>query len=375
MAADAPIYRATHMGDEILGSEARAGRDNGVDEPTKDAPPRQAEPEAAIQLVEMKGTPVAGRFRDKAERIAETVSDLELACEGAFSLSQNTARSNRGQWIAALARACSVFLRKMVIGDRNDAATRLLDDSVIETFGASFARLRRIPPNRRLMEVGISTPGGMVTTRKLDEVTGSPESTVSLPVAPTKLSIAIEWPLPGTASWTATPTGGQSWTIAPEELFELEKADKLDCSGWLGQQLVMFDDRGITLKDVIRTVATYEGAHSINVSRLLQTEGEPLKGPYRHPERHILDNVTIFGMKYTHIVVIECALYLYEMLVDGGHIKRLGDEEWRLRPSFVALEEDGFFSAEQDWLGFAGGLILRFGTDERTINHRIRAVR
>ena len=359
----------------MLSNEYRAAGDDRVDEPTMDAPSRQAEQAAPVEFVKTKGTPVAGRYRDKVERIAETVSDLELACEGAFALSQRTPRSNRRQWSAALARACSVFLRKMVIGDRNDPATRLLDESVIETFGVSFASLRRIPPSRRPMEVGISTRGGEVMLQKLDEVTKRPETTVSLPVAPTKLSIAIEWPLPGTASWTAAPTELRPWTIAPGELFELEAAGKLDCSGWLGQQLVMFDHRGITLKDVIRTVVTYEGAHSINVSRLLQTEGEPLKGPYRHPERHILDNVTIFGMKYTHIVVIECALYLYEMLVDGGHIKRLGDEEWRLRPSFVALEEDGFFSAEQDWLGFAGGLILRFGTDERTISHRIRAVR
>ena len=70
------------------------------------------------------------------------------------------------------------------------------------------------------------------------------------------------------------------------------------------------------------------------------------------------------------------------MLADGGHIERLGDERWRLSPSFVTLEEDGFFSirlllpvlAKLDWLGFAGGLILASGTAERSITHRIRAV-
>ena len=72
-------------------------------------------------------------------------------------------------------------------------------------------------------------------------------------------------------------------------------------------------------------------------------------------------------------MVIECALYLYEMLADGGHIERLGDEKWRLRPSFVTLEEDGFFSEKLDWLGFAGGLILAIGPAERSITHRIRA--
>ena len=80
-----------------------------------------------VRFVRTKGTQVAGRHRDKAERIAETVWDLELACEGAFSLARRTERSDLGRWGAALARACSIFLRKMVIGDWNDSATRLLD--------------------------------------------------------------------------------------------------------------------------------------------------------------------------------------------------------------------------------------------------------
>ena len=220
----------------------------------------------------------------------------------------------------------------------------------------------------------MSMQGGMVEIQKLDEATRRPEATVSLPIAPHSLRIAIEWPLPGAAGWTTTPTEDLPWTMAPEELFDLESEDKLDCSRWLGQQLVMFDQRGITLKDVIRMVATYEGAHSINVSRLLQAENEKPEGPFKHPERHILDNVTVFGMKYTHIVVIESALYLYEMLADGGHIERLTDEKWRLRQSFITLDEAGFFSAKQDWLGFAGGLILASGTAERSITHKIRAV-
>ena len=356
-----------------MSSGDRAGRDDPVDEPTMGARQSRGGTDGLVRFVRTKGTQVAGRHRDKAERIAETVWDLELACEGAFSLARRTERSDRGRWGAALARACSIFLRKMVIGDWNDSATRLLDNSVVRTFGMDFDKLRRIPAERRTLEVGVSTQGAMVAMQKLDEATGRPEATVSLPIAPHTLSIAIEWPLPGAASWTAAPTEDRPWTMAPGELFELEGKKKFDCSRWLGQQLVMFDQRGITLEDVIRTVATYDGAHSINVSRLLQAEVEQVKGPFRHPERHILDNVTVFGMKYTHMVVIECALYLYEMLADGGHIERLGDEKWRLRPSFVTLEEDGFFSEKPDWLGFAGGLILAIGPAERSITHRIRA--
>ena len=108
----------------------------------------------------------------------------------------------------------------------------------------------------------------------------------------------------------------------------------------------MFDQRGITLNDVIRTVATYEGAHSINVSRVQKDETNQAQGPFRHPERHILDIVTVFGMKHTDIVVIECALYLYGMLVEGGHIERLDDKERGLIRSFMTFEQDGYLGGD-----------------------------
>ena len=358
-----------------MSNKDSASREDRVDDRTLGARQSRESTDGLVQFVRTKGTPVTGRFRDKAERIAETVSDLELALEGAVSLIRRTAQNDWERWSAALSRACSVFLRKMVIGDRNDSATRLLDDSVVRSYGIDFHRLRRVPAERRTLEVGMSIQGGRMVIKKLDEATGCPEATQSLPIAPLTLKIAIEWPLPGVATWTAAPTEGRPWTVNPRELFELDGPERLDCSGWLGQQLVMFDQSGVTLKDVIRTVATYEGAHSINVSRLLQDESKPAKGPFRNPERHILDNVTVCGMKYTHIVVIECALYLYEMLADGGHIERLDDEEWRVRPSFVSLQQDEFFTERQHWLGFAGGLIPAFGTAERSIIHRIRAVR
>ena len=137
--------------------EDRAARDDRAADLNKDAPQERRRPEELVRFVKTKGPPVTGRHRDKPERIAETVWDLELACEGAFSLARRTARSDRGRWGAALARACSVFLRKMVIGDRKDPATRLLDDSVVQTFGMDFDKLQRIPAERQTLEVGIST--------------------------------------------------------------------------------------------------------------------------------------------------------------------------------------------------------------------------
>ena len=90
-----------------------------------------------------------------------------------------------------------MFLRKMVIGDWNNPSTRLLDDSVVQTFGIGFDRLRRITAERRAIEIRRSIQGGMVKMDKMDEATGRPEATVSLPIAPHDLRIAIEWPLPG----------------------------------------------------------------------------------------------------------------------------------------------------------------------------------
>lgn len=330
-------------------------------------------PSDLLQFVETAGTQVAGRHKDKLERIAETACDLELACQGAFSLAQQSEQSDRGRWVAALARACSMFLRKMVIGDRDDASTRLLDDSVVETLGISFDRVRQIPAERHLIELRKSVHGGMMKFEKLDDDTLLPEATVSLPIAPHELVISVEWPLPGAAGWTNAPTRECLWTVAPEELFDLECKEKLDCSRWLAQQLVMFDRRGITLKDVIRMVATYEGAHSLDASRLLQAADKKVSGRFKTPERHILDNITVFGMKYTHVVVIACALYLHEMLAKAGHIPRPPDKRSRLRLSFGTTDPNDFFSESQDWLRFAGGLILGFGTGERKFAHRIRA--
>ena len=182
--------------DRVTGNEP-------TDETPASSPQSRAGSDPLVQFVRTKGTQVAGRHRDKTERIAETVCDLELACEGALSLTQRTARSHRGQWGAALAQACFVFLRKIVIGDWNNPSTQLLDDSVVQTFGIGFDRLRRITAERRAIEIRSSIQGVMAKLDKLDEATGRPEATVSLPIAHHGLRIAIDWPLPGAAGWTA----------------------------------------------------------------------------------------------------------------------------------------------------------------------------
>ena len=74
---------------------------------------------------------------------------------------------------------------------------------------------------------------------------------------------------------------------------------------------MLFDGKGISLKEMIRTVVNFEGAHSIDVGRLAVVEGET-SGAATNPAPHILNAVTVCGIRYAHLVVLECALYLYK---------------------------------------------------------------
>lgn len=274
---------------------------------------RESVSESPIKFEKTRGSSVAGRYKDKKERIQEAMCDLKLAIDGiGIQLSQSENPDQFQQTSAAFARACSIFLRKMILGDWDDPKTRLLDDEIIQSLDLRFERLRRISPNRIPLEIIWKLDGGVVQLTKLDDNTLQPEADYSMRIPPQELKISIEWPLPGATGWTEIPTWDKPWKIKSEELFDTHSNDTLSCNEWLGQQLVMFDNRGISLKDVIRTVVTYEGAHSTNVSRLLQTENEQDRTPAKNPELHILNNIKICGIKYCHIIVIETALYLYQ---------------------------------------------------------------
>ena len=344
---------------------------------TNDRDPTSSEgtqPRSPVSFVKTKGTLVTGKFKDKQERIIETVADLQLAFEGAHSQSRGERHPPPGP-LDSLARASSIFLRKMVIGDRNNAKTRLLSDDIVQAKSLRFQKIKRFSGCSRQLRITMSIKGGELTLQKLDETTMTPESSVTLPMNSQTLNLNIQWPLPGTVGWNDAPTKDCPWYVRPDELIDLDDEGTLDCSGWLAQQLVMFDHRGITLKDLITMVATYEGAHSINVSRMLQAHDQNNKGAFDHVERHILDNITIFGCKYSHIVVIECALYLYEKLIDEGHVEKPAMEKWRFRPSFGTLDdEESFFIESRKWLAFSGGMVVSFGNGEFSLNHTIRAV-
>ena len=90
-----------------------------------------------------RGSKVAGRYKDKRERIHEAMCDLKFTVDGVIAqLAQSDQFDQLPQFAAALARACSIFLRKMVLGDRGDPKTRLLDDEISQSLDLRFEKLR-----------------------------------------------------------------------------------------------------------------------------------------------------------------------------------------------------------------------------------------
>ena len=132
----------------------------------------------------------------------------------------------------------------------------------------------------------------------------------------------VEWPLPGMADWIEVPLEGNRWQISAEQLFDTNSDRGMRCSDWLGQQVVMFDQRGIALHELIRAVANYDGAHAVSVGRLAVVEGESPSMAAKEPDIHILRNITFFGVGYAELVVVEAAMYLFGRLMDEASIAR-----------------------------------------------------
>lgn len=328
--------------------------------------------EFPVQVIRSVGSSVFVRDRSKEDRIREALLDLHLAIHG-FIVHPDV---NLRQSTASLARACSIFLRKTVIGDRNDKRTRLLDDDYCQTAGLDFDRLRSVTGERKTlvaerMEVGRC----FCTVSVLDDTTLKPTRTQIFPIGPQRLEIFVEWPLPGMVDWVNQPTAKSPWTIRMEGLFESSSDSKLGCDNWLGQQLVLFDNRGISLRDVIRVTANSEGAHSPSISDLSKKVGEgdkAIPNILRDSEIYILSRIRIHGVRYSHAIVIETALYLYVKLMRSLSIEHFGGEK---QIPLLCLTPKDVFSPEQDWLRFDGGLTLLISDAGQAISHRIRAPR
>ena len=321
-----------------------------------------------IQFVPMKGSPVIVGRRDQSQRIHDAITDLKVLIDGCATQPDD----RLGDTAAALARHCSIFLRKMVLSDSHNR--RLLDDEFCRTVGLRFNRIRRITGDRKTLTlVPVDGSGGFMQATKLNEATRQPEAVYRIPVGPQRLSFDVHWPLPGMADWRSQPTPEEPWKITPAELFDSQSSPSPDSNAWLGQQLVMFDNRGITLKDVIRVIVNTEGAHSPPLERLSLPQGDEDRTRFRvikDGDIHILSHLTVCGVRYSHAVVIQAALHVYRELAECPSIA--GPKGDVNVPTFCFIPKD-VFSPNQDWLRFDGGLAMSLGGRAQMISHRVRA--
>ena len=323
----------------------------------------------------MSGSLIGGVSRGKTGWLADSMADLQLGIDGLRSqISAPTDGDRFARAVGAFARTCSVFLRKTILGDRGRRETRLLDDQILESIGLRFDRLRKIPrADRREIEVGFQIRRGTVQITRRDDDTLEPREAWCLHAGPHELRLSIEWPLPGAAGWAGVPSDEAPWLVSAAQLFDTGGGSGLSCDQWLGQQLVLFDDQGISLKEMIQTVANFEGAHSMDVGRLGTFEGEAVSRAAKNPALHILNAVSMCGIRYGHLIVIECALYLYEKLLEERSIDRPCDGIYRVSLGVECSPEQAE-SDRPDWVQFHGGMILSFFNHPKVIRHQIRAV-
>ena len=262
----------------------------------------------------------------------------------------------------------------MVLNDSHNQ--RLLDEGFCRTAGLRFDRIRRISGERRTLTlVPVDSSGGFMQATKLNEETRQPEAAYRIPIGPQRLSFDVHWPLPGMVDWRSQPTPENPWEIRPEELFDSQSSSSTDCDAWLGQQLVMFDDRGISLKDIIRIIVNTEGAHSPPVERLMLPQGDEDRTRFRvirDGEIHILGHIMVSGVRYSHAIVIEAAMYLYRQLTRNESIRTPEGAGEILQ---ISLAPEDVFTARQSWLCFDGGLGMALGGGEQSISHTVRAPR
>ncbi len=321
-----------------------------------------------IQFVKGSGSTITVGSRDRAERIREAIVDLKIAIGGCAAQPADRLSDT----VVSLARHSSIFLRKMVLGD--DRNPRLLDAEFCQKAKLRFKRIRKVQGNRRSFTlVPVDVTRGYFQVTKLDEETEEPEAIHVIPLGPQRLCFVIDWPLSGMTDWINQPTEETPWAIRPSGLFDAKSGQGLNCDEWLGQQLVMFDDRGITLNDVIRVTANTEAAHSPPLERLWLSEGNEDKARFRvvkDREIHILSHILICGVRYSHAIVIQAAMDLYQALAQD--ISDLLPKEDVGIPVFCFIPDD-VFSPDQAWLRFDGGLAISLGGIGQSVTHRVRA--
>ena len=327
------------------------------------------------EFVPTSGSRLGGRDKDKKQRIAEIMGDLNLAMNGlAMRGEAHQPRPEMVKTVESLARMGSVFLRKLVL----DGDARLLDDAVLRSLDLKLPPLRRIPKSKRRP---ISTE--MQAEQVMLEMTRIADGDGKLLVPPQRAviaggrqgySIRVEWPLLGMADWT-TGGNGTSWPVAADQLFDTDSDREMSCDDWLGQQVVVIDGTGITLEKILRTVVNFQGAHSINVGQLATVQGQKPTRAAKEPHVHIVRNLSIAGVGYMDLIAVEAALYLYGLLLDEPSIDRPTGDIYSVVPAVKCPPVEEVQSAHPSWLRYLGSMIVTFSPNPGIEVHRIRAPR
>ena len=328
-----------------------------------------------MKFIPITGSLIGGRSKDKKERISEALTDLQIAIRGLGTESYGPCEGHEmAQMLGAFARICSVFLRKLVLGSRGKGNSRLLDKTVMESLNFDFQPLRRIQKERRrTIETGFGVGGGFMELTKVDDPGPGPAPTYRLPFTPHDLNIVIEWPLPGAADWVGLPSESEPWTLSAGQLFDTGSTRSMNCDDWLGQQIVNFNGKLISLREIIQTVANLEGAHAINVGPLARAPEHKLLKAARNLQRDILNSITLFGIRYTHLIVIETALYLYGKLLDEPSIQRPLGDIYIVTPGFDCPVEQAK-SPRPNWLRYDGEMIMEFSSEPKAARFTIKPV-
>ena len=328
-------------------------------------------------MTEVDRRALIGPMKNKLTLLAEVMTDLQLGMEG-FTGGRSGERDGEllGRKFPALARICSVFLRKTVLGHRDDPDTRLLSDDVLASTGLKFDRLRGIPRNKRTwIDVDSPTIPAAAGTVHV-KLKSKPEllKVASFEGGPQQVRLRVEWPLMGMADWTDTPSAEVPWVLGPDQLFEVGGSSPLDCNSWLAQQLILFDGRGVSLKKMIQHMVNSEGAHSFD---MFQSAGGPFgrrrRGVGSDPAPYVLSCLLVCGLPYPYLVVVTCALYLYEKLLEIDVLQQPAGTPIGLGVHFVGPPTSDTTVA--NCLGFEGVYTLVFDGKPSLTQHSIKAPR
>lgn len=324
----------------------------------------------AFELTDMDGIRVMVGHGDRSEVMRKAMVDLKTTIEGC----QLQAPSR--DTFDALARQCSIFLRKMALGD--DRNPPLLNSETCKAAGIQFHKLKPVGSERQRAAVVELT----LTSSKFQATLTHPDTGELLGEMsqgfddPWEFSILADWPLPGITGWLGKPTRETPWKIGPEELFDLRTTLGHDCSRWLEQQLVLFDNQSVTLGSAIRALINAEGAHAPTSVLLMQDSNARARpDTIRNPGAYILLSMVTGSFTYSHLIAVEAGLYLYLLVAQSGLVEQFKDVD--SIPGFQITGLDAVSPSDRPPLGFEGGIAPPIGNRPggQQETHTIRAPR